>query len=100
MRLDLPLVLGSALAGPVATLATLDPRPGEPVLAVFWPWQDAEGRVRAADGRVIGPVRAPMAVLATGDAPDFADRLNAQGALAVLDGTAIALLCNNEGISP
>lgn len=97
MRVELLLVLGAALAGPMATLVTLRPKPGEPVLALFWPWRDAERAVRDADGRMIGPVRAPMAVIAVGNSPDFADRLAAQGALAVFDGTSAALLCNPEG---
>jgi hypothetical protein len=97
MRVELILILVATLSGPMAALATAKPRAGEPVLALFWPWQDAERLVTLAGGRIIGPVRAPLAVLAMGKSPDFAGRLSEQGALTVVDGTAIALLCTREG---
>ena len=63
-----------------------------PVLVLVPPWTDADALVAAAGGRVIGPARAPFAVLADGGA-GFAERLRLNGAWAVADGAGIARLC-------
>lgn len=77
------------LAAPFAAL----PAAGRgPVLVILPPWQDAEALVAAAGGRLIGPLRAPFAVLADG-ADGFAERLRQGGAWAVTDGAGVARIC-------
>ncbi|MCR9149014.1 MAG: hypothetical protein NXH83_02480 [Rhodobacteraceae bacterium] len=83
----------AALAGPAAALLAAPPRAGEPVLVILAPGADADSLLAAAGARPIGPLTAPMAVLATGEGADLATRLVAAGAWAVRDGAAMARLC-------
>lgn len=65
-----------------------------PLVVVSLPWgQDPALIVAAAGGQVIGPARAPLAVVAMGAT---AEALNHAGAFAVLDGTAASFLCGTE----
>lgn len=83
----------AAVCGPAAALVAAPPRPGEPVLVILPPGVSADAVLAAAAARPIGPVEAPMAVLATGDGADLAKRLVAAGAWAVRDGAVLARLC-------
>jgi hypothetical protein len=100
MRVDLVLLCAVVLAGPAAAALSAAPRPGFPVVAVFWPWADADAAVRAAGGRTIGPQRAPLGVLAAGQSDDFAARLAEEGAFAVFDGAALAQICSDQEVRP
>jgi len=85
----------ASLAAPVAIglAGTAPPGPEDAVLVVTWPWAEDPAQVVArAGGRDIGPVSAPMAVLASG-ATVAAYR--AAGAIAVLPASALALLCES-----
>lgn len=77
----------------MAALAATPPVSNAPVLLIHWPWQDPGAIAAAAGGRLVGSVLAPLATLAASDAPGFAARLRAAGAVAVRDGQSIALLC-------
>lgn len=94
MTRSLPiLALGlAALAGPAAALFAAPPREGVPVLVIL-PRQDRAAILAAAGAVAVGPIEAPLAVLAQGDGADLAARLMAAGAWAVRDGTALARLC-------
>lgn len=88
------LALGlAALAGPAAALLAAPPRAGEPVLVILPPMADAAGLLAAAGARPIGPLEAPLAVLATGEGADLAERLKRAGAWAVRDGAVLARIC-------
>ncbi len=87
----LSLVL-AVMAGPAAIFAA-PPRPGEPVLVLFSPFRDVDALLARAGASRIGPLHAPLAVLAAGPGMDLADRLLASGALAVSDGSTLAQLC-------
>lgn len=84
------------VTGPLVMLAA-PPVAGDGPLLVVSGWgAGAERRIGAAGGRVVGPLRAPLGVLATSDNPAFADNLRAAGAWAVLDGRRIAALCGAD----
>ena len=87
------LAAGAALAGPAAALLASQARPDRPVLVVAPPWLVAEDVVRAAGGRPVGLLSAPMATLAQGGGPDFLDRLRAAGGWFALDGERAAAIC-------
>lgn len=87
----LPLV--SLLAGPLIVVLSAPSFATTPVLVIA-PWgADTEAQIVAAGGAVVGPVRAPLGVLAASDDPDFASALRAAGAWAVIGGERIASLC-------
>ncbi|MBM9595725.1 hypothetical protein [Roseitranquillus sediminis] len=91
------LIIGAAFLaafgiGPAAAIAVARPVAGAPLLVVTPPWVDPAATVEAAGGRVIGLGRAPLAVLAAGDA-ELADRLLDAGAWLVRDGTGIKWMC-------
>lgn len=87
------LVVFVALSGPVLALASM-PAPKEgPVLFVVPPWLDRVGFLEKLGAYEIGPVPAPMAILAVLEGPEMVDRGKSFGAWAVLDGSAIARLC-------
>jgi len=88
----LTLIL-AALAGPSAALLAAPPQRGEPVLVIVPPNADADALLAAAGARPVGPLTAPLAVLATGDGEDLAERLLSAGAWAVRDGAVLARLC-------
>lgn len=97
------LVAITALAGPGAVLLGADAPPPAagvgppPVLAVAPPWAEPSDIVARAGGRVVSPLGAPLAVLASGPGPDFPARLKAAGAWFALDGRRIAQLCGAAG---
>lgn len=95
MTRSLPLMalLLAALAGPSAALVAAPPRADAPMLVILPPGADAAALLAAAGARAIGPLGAPMAVLATGEGADLPARLRAAGAWAVRDGAVLARLC-------
>ncbi|SES29586.1 hypothetical protein SAMN04490244_109142 [Tranquillimonas rosea] len=89
----LPGATGLAAVPVLVSLAS-SAQPGAPVIVVG---PDAVRAIHVAQGRRIGPRRAPLGVLAVSDRPDFANRLRQSGAWAVLDGRAAAWIC---GVRP
>ncbi|QFS81880.1 hypothetical protein FIU97_03740 [Roseivivax sp. THAF40] len=95
-RIIVPVFLVATLfAGPLAALAMApEAEPGDPMLVLAW----EPGRViEQAGGRPIGPVGAPLAMMAQGD-DGFSARLSAFGAWAVLDAGWLGALCVAERI--
>lgn len=82
-----------AMLAPAAALVSMPAPDRGPFLVTLPPWADAEAIVTAAGGRIIGPLEAPFAVLATADADGFARLARARGAWFVTDGAALARLC-------
>lgn len=93
------IILAGALltmGAPGLAILTQPPQSGQPVLVLAPPWLDVDGLVTAAGGGLAGPFAAPFARLAfspSGDSPDLARRLAQSGAWAVVDGSALALIC-------
>ncbi|WP_159441609.1 hypothetical protein [Roseivivax lentus] len=88
-------LLATLLAGPVATLAMAPPAaPGRPMLVIAW---QPDRVIAQAQGRPVGPVEAPFAVLARGD-NGFRARLAQAGAWAVLDAEWVAALCGAKRV--
>jgi hypothetical protein len=91
-------LLSAGLASMAASAAlglagTAEPGPEDAVLVVTWPWgEDPAEVVARAGGHDIGPVSAPMAVLASG--ATVAD-YKASGAIAVLPASILALFCES-----
>jgi len=90
----------AVLSGPVAAVVGGDPRVDGPMLVIVPPWANAGEIVARAGGRLVGPIRAPMAVFAAATdttAPDategFVRRVRNEGAWWVSDGTALAAIC-------
>ena len=83
----------TALAAPFAGVAGAAPVAGAPVLVIAG---DPAAVVAAADGRPVGPVAAPLAVVAAGDG-DFARRLRNAGAWHVTSAAWLASLCLVSG---
>ena len=87
------VVLGLALPSAALLQASLAPlEPDSPVLVVHPPWVDTSALLDQAGGREIGPLSATFGVLALGGS-GFAEKLQAAGAWAVLNGRLIAELC-------
>lgn len=88
------LLLSSLFVPPaLAIVGTPTPEAG-PRLVLFPPWRDGLELVQKAGGDLVGPVQAPMGLLAfAADGSDFNRRLRDAGAWAVIDGTSIARLC-------
>ena len=80
-------------AGPILALISAEPEPDSPVLVLSVPWLDPSASVLAAGGQLIGPVSAPIAVLATGSDPDFLERLAEMPGTLVRGGRQLAALC-------
>ena len=80
-------------AAPGVMALSNPPVPGAAVLVMLPPWADGDGLVAAAGGQVVGPLRAPFAILALSQNADFAEQLRLAGAWAVADGTALARIC-------
>lgn len=88
------LIVFTLCAPPVLGLAATPPVGEAPRLVLFAPWADGAALVRQAGGRPIGPLEAPMGVLAVAeDTAAFDRRVRAAGAWTVIDGRAIARLC-------
>ncbi len=92
-RLLILATLSVTLFVPFGSLLASAPKAGAPVLVLLPPWVDGPSVVEAAGGRVIGPMSAPFALLAYGDDPGFADRLQIAGALNVSDASILSELC-------
>lgn len=92
------VLMGVGMATLVASAALGLSSPGEPgpedaVLVVTLPWGDDPAEVVArAGGHPIGPVQAPMAVLASGAT---VAAFKASGAIAVLPASTLALFCES-----
>ncbi|MBK5927500.1 hypothetical protein [Rhodobaculum claviforme] len=93
------LVVGVMPAGIIAAALGLGvaaqsgPPDGAGVLVVVPPWRAADGVVARAGGVMLPQPRAALSVVAAGPGPDFAARLRAAGAWAVLPAGAVSLLC-------
>jgi len=86
----LAAVLAAASVLSVAALEA-QPRDRTRVAAIFSPWTSAEramAQVALAGGRIVRPGLIDAIVVAQGDGVDFADRLYAVGAWAVVDPAA------------
>ena len=83
----------AGLSGPLAAVTASPPQPGGAVLVILARGEDPDDLLRRADGTLLGPTRAPFAVLATSPGSDFAERLVAEGAIAVTDGALMARIC-------
>lgn len=90
LSVGLASLAASALLG---LAATGQPGPADAVLVVTWPWADDPAAVVArAGGQEIGPVTAPMAVLAFGAT---VAAYKAAGAIAVLPASPFPFLCES-----
>lgn len=84
-------LLTLAATVPMAVATGAVPASDDAVLVVTLPWgADPIEVVARAGGQAIGPVSAPLAVLASGAT---AAAFKAEGAFAVLPATALSLLC-------
>lgn len=84
------------LAGPVLALMSSPPVSGQPVLVITAPWgSTAEELIALAGGVPVGPVSAPIAIMATSDEVAFVMRLKQAGAWLVLDGQRLAAICGD-----
>ncbi|SLN49623.1 hypothetical protein AQS8620_02124 [Aquimixticola soesokkakensis] len=71
------------------------------VVVVAPPWRDIDRVVSQAGGAVVGPLRAPFAVLAQFDAPIDAHitaLARAAGAWTLLDGDTLASICGEPNV--
>ena len=88
----LPVLL---MAASLLCAAWLDlaPRPGQPVLAVFPPWWNRAGALKAmvaADGDLVSPGRWPDMLIAASLRTGLGMRLHGQGAWLLLDPRGLA----------
>lgn len=97
MRFPVLLVGGVlALSMPLVAAMAAAPAASGPVIVVLGPFSDAEAVIRQAGGSLAAPVRAPLAVIASGPDDGFAERLRGAGAWAVMDAGALAFLCGAD----
>lgn len=89
-------MLMAALAGPVGALSSSPPRDGRPVLVLASGGIDAEALITRAGGYTVGPLRAPLAVIALGES-GFVEKLDSHEGLILIDALAIAKIC---GVGP
>ena len=89
----LGLVGGLAVGSPLLSLVNLPAAGDGGLLVLTPPWRDSLSIVEQAGGRAIGVGSGPFGRFATGVDPDFATRLRAAGAWAVVDAEALAALC-------
>ncbi|MGY6411146.1 MAG: hypothetical protein ACXIUV_09005 [Alkalilacustris sp.] len=87
--------LFSISAALALSLGAAAPAPGGALAVVVPPWHSAEAVVTAAGGVLLPVPGAPLSVQAAGAGPDFADRLRAAGAWAVLPADATSFLCKD-----
>jgi hypothetical protein len=94
-RLAFSFLVALALcAPPLLGLAGATPSDDGPRLVLFPPWHDGAALVSQAGGSPVGPLEAPMGLLAfAADTAAFDRRVRKAGAWAILDGTALARLC-------
>lgn len=86
-------LLATLFAGPLAALAMApEAAPGDPLLVLAW---QPERVIEQAGGNPVGPVGAPLAMMAQGD-DGLAARLSASGAWAILDAGWLGALCVAE----
>lgn len=77
------------------SLGASAPPGGDVVAVVVPPWRTAEAVVAAAGGVLLPVAGAPLSVEAASADPDFAARLRAAGAWAVLSADATSFLCGD-----
>lgn len=83
-----------ALVAPAAmTLASVAPQPGQPVVIVTAPWQNALAVSSAAGGALVAPGRIEAIVSTHSGNPRFIKSLYGEGAWLVLDYQRFSLLC-------
>lgn len=88
------LVLTAAFcSGPVIALTSAKPTPAEIMLVVAAPGTNTAALIEYSGGRAIGPDASVLGALAIADSEAFVERLKANGAWLVRDGTLIAQLC-------
>lgn len=87
------MALAVTLIGPILALASTPLKADGPRLVIVPPWVNADVLVVQAGGQVIGPIQAPLGALAYSEKPNFDADLRKHGAIAVLDGAAIARIC-------
>ena len=86
----------SVLCGPILALAAIPPRDGAAVLVVAWPWNGpASALIERAGGHVVGMDQGAIAVMAASFEGGFPERLKAEGAALVLDGSRTAGICGD-----
>ena len=69
------------------------PTPDAPVLVVIAPWTSAEAVLTGSGGMILDGGEALVGFIAVGPGEAFISHLSDMGALAVLDGAALAALC-------
>jgi len=95
------LVFGVFLLSLAVTPLALLARPATGagiVVVVLPPWMDADTLLTQAGGRVVGPERAPLGVLAQVETVSALKKLRHLGAWAVMDGAALAELCGVDDV--
>lgn len=80
---------------PVLAIVSVPVKAGGPVLIVARPGTDLTELVETSGGHVVGVTQAPLAVMGASESEDFEQRLKRNGALAILDGEALAWLCGD-----
>lgn len=87
------LIALAALTSPIALSATsAPPRVGEPVIVLTAPWRPAEDVISASDGVLLDRSVFPFVAVAYAPETDFFARLEATGALSLLNTRFGALL--------
>ncbi|MEM6904889.1 MAG: hypothetical protein AAF568_03260 [Pseudomonadota bacterium] len=86
--------LGLAFLAPLGvTLAQSAPSPGEPVIVITPPWENALALAARQGGRLVAPGRVEAIALVWSDDPGFPAALYAAGAWFVLGSDLSQLLC-------
>jgi hypothetical protein len=88
----LPFPALALAAAPAALLAAAPPGDAGPWLVLAAPWRDAGALVAAAGGHAVGPVSAPLGLLAAAEEPGFPARAAALGLL-LIDARALPDFC-------
>ncbi|AOZ69967.1 hypothetical protein LPB142_12065 [Rhodobacter xanthinilyticus] len=96
MRIELSVLLFSALVGPLAALHAPDARSEGPWIVIVPPWRDPGTVISRAGAREIGPSSAPWGHLVAAPSPAAREALIETGGWLVMNADFALGLCGSD----
>lgn len=92
------LVMLLSLAFTPIALLSVPPKDARPVIAIFAPWTDMDSAIEASGTKEIFPMRTALAAIIDAPTQETRNALKHSGALFILNGDLLAILCGVENV--